>query len=53
MLIDELTDWVLTRSPSHRVYDLRLGLGYTAVQLDDGRCGLAYTFREEGRKAAA
>ena len=29
------------------VADVRLGLGYTAVQLDDGRCGLAYTFRHE------
>jgi uncharacterized protein (DUF4213/DUF364 family) len=50
MLIDEVCDWLLPRVGSHRVADLRVGLGYTAVQLDDGRCGLAYTFREEVRE---
>jgi uncharacterized protein (DUF4213/DUF364 family) len=29
-----------------RVLDVRIGIGYTAVQLDDGRLGLAYTFTE-------
>jgi len=29
------------------VADLRIGLGYTAALLDDGRLGLAYTLREE------
>ena len=46
MLLDELTDWILSCSPSGRVADLRAGLGYAAAQLDDGRCGVAYTFRE-------
>ena len=31
------------------VSDVRIGLGYTAVVLDDHRGGLAYTFREEAR----
>jgi len=30
------------------VSEVRLGLGYTAVRLADGRTGLAYTFREAG-----
>jgi uncharacterized protein (DUF4213/DUF364 family) len=30
-----------------RVADVRIGLGYTAVLLDDGGLGLAYTFRGE------
>ncbi len=29
-----------------RVADVRIGLGYTAVALEDGRAGLAYTFRD-------
>lgn len=47
MLIDEVAELVLSRSPAQRVRDLRIGLGYTAALLDDGRCGVAYTFREE------
>jgi uncharacterized protein (DUF4213/DUF364 family) len=34
---------------NHRVTDVRIGLGYTGVQLDNGRCGLAFTFRQEAR----
>lgn len=30
-----------------RVSDVRVGLGYTAVLLADGRAGLAYTFRDD------
>ncbi|MBN1773530.1 MAG: DUF364 domain-containing protein [Deltaproteobacteria bacterium] len=30
-----------------RVADVRLGLGYTAVRLEDGRTGTAFTFRDE------
>ena len=37
----------LPAAASRSVADVRVGLGYTAVQLDDGRCGLAYTFRDE------
>jgi hypothetical protein len=31
------------------VADVRIGLGYTAVLLADGRSGVAYTFRDEAR----
>ncbi|MBT3327858.1 MAG: DUF364 domain-containing protein [Gemmatimonadales bacterium] len=31
------------------VADVRIGLGYTAVLLADGRTGVAYTFRDEAR----
>jgi uncharacterized protein (DUF4213/DUF364 family) len=33
-------------SQAARVADVRIGLGYTAVVLEDGRAGLAYTFRD-------
>jgi uncharacterized protein (DUF4213/DUF364 family) len=38
---------VAERNEGAVVSDVRLGLGYTAVMLADGRLGLAYTFREE------
>jgi uncharacterized protein len=47
MLLDQLCDSLLPAAAAYSVADVRLGLGYTAVQLDDGRCGLAYTFRDE------
>ena len=31
------------------VADVRIGLGYTAVRLEDGRAGVAYTFRDQVR----
>ncbi len=45
MLLDELCDQLLPLAAARSVTDVRVGLGYTGVQLDDGRCGLAYTFR--------
>lgn len=47
MLIDEVCDFLSPAAATRSVADVRVGLGYTAVQLDDGRCGLAYTFRDE------
>lgn len=39
---------MLSRSCSDlAVRDVRLGLGYSAVRLDDGRTGVAYTFRAD------
>jgi hypothetical protein len=49
MLIDEIRACLLPRAAGRTAADVRIGLGYTAVQLDDGRCGLAYTFRDEAR----
>ncbi|MFH0788626.1 MAG: DUF364 domain-containing protein [Pseudomonadota bacterium] len=34
------------RDKEERVKDVRLGLGYTAVQLESGHTGLAFTFRQ-------
>jgi len=47
MLIDELCDRFLPVAAEHRVTDVRIGLGYTGVLLDNDRCGLAYTFRQD------
>lgn len=47
MIIDDICDLLLSPAANHSVADVRVGLGYTAVQLDDGRCGLAYTFRDD------
>jgi uncharacterized protein (DUF4213/DUF364 family) len=47
VLLDEVCDFLLPVASARSIAEVRLGLGYTAVQLDDGRCGLAYTFRDE------
>ena len=41
-----LRDGLKDKAAGRTVTDVRLGLGYSAVQLDDGGCGLAYTFRD-------
>jgi uncharacterized protein len=47
MLADEIYAEVLTLAAEHRAADIRVGLGYTAVALEDGRCGLAFTLHEK------
>jgi uncharacterized protein (DUF4213/DUF364 family) len=47
MIVDELIDKALAMVQSRKVTDVRAGLGYTCVMLEDGACGLAYTFRNE------
>jgi hypothetical protein len=47
MLLDEICDLLLPAAADATVADVRIGLGYTAVQLEEECCGLAYTFREE------
>jgi hypothetical protein len=47
VVIDELHDLLADRAGGSAVLDVRVGLGYTAVRLDTGACGLAYTFRDE------
>jgi len=47
MITDELIDRALQTAQSIKVKDVRVGLGYTGVMLEDGYCGLAYTFRNE------
>lgn len=43
--IDAVIDAVLPRHDQKRVVDIRIGLGYTAVKLDSGECGVACTLR--------
>jgi uncharacterized protein (DUF4213/DUF364 family) len=47
MLVDEIVDQVPSSGADQAVTDIRIGLGYTAVLLADGRCGLAYTLHEQ------
>lgn len=47
MLADEIVDQILPSAAGQVVADVRIGLGYTAVLLADGRCGLAYTLHEQ------
>ncbi|GAK55365.1 hypothetical protein U27_02198 [Candidatus Vecturithrix granuli] len=43
--IDALIDAVLPCHDQKRVTDIRIGLGYTAVKLNSGECGVACTLR--------
>lgn len=47
MIAEELRTHVISTKPEQRLADVRIGLGYTAVMLDDGSAGVAYTFHEE------
>jgi hypothetical protein len=47
MLADEIYRQVLTIAGGHCATDIRVGLGYTAVALQNGRCGLAFTLHEK------
>jgi uncharacterized protein len=47
MLAEEIYKQALSIATEHRVTDIRVGLGYTAAVLENGRCGLAFTLHEE------
>ncbi len=47
MIIEELIQRALLNIGQKTVIDVRAGLGYTGVLLEDGACGMAYTFRNE------
>jgi uncharacterized protein len=47
MLANEIVDHGLKLAHQHTVTDIRIGLGYTAVRLGNGSCGLAYTLHEK------
>ena len=47
MLTDEIYTEVLEFAAEQRVTDVRVGLGYTGVALEDGRCGLAFSLHEK------
>lgn len=45
MIIDELIEYSLLKVQHRKIRDVRAGLGYTCVMLDNGDCGLAFSFR--------
>lgn len=47
MLANEIVEHGLTLAHQHTAADVRIGLGYTAVLLENGSCGLAYTLHEK------
>jgi uncharacterized protein (DUF4213/DUF364 family) len=47
MLTDEIAAHGLQVAGQHVAADIRIGLGYTAVRLENGNCGLAYTLHEK------
>ena len=47
MIAEELRGHLAAHLPEQRIADVRIGLGYTAVMLEDGNVGVAYTFREK------
>jgi len=47
MLADEIVEHGLEAAENLQAADIRIGLGYTAVLLSDGRCGLGYTLHEQ------
>jgi uncharacterized protein (DUF4213/DUF364 family) len=46
MISDELRSNLLAAVAEQRIVDVHIGLGYTAVMLEDGNVGVAYTFRD-------
>ena len=47
MIVDEIIQYVRPLAKKKRLEDVRLGLGYTAVLLDDKSCGVSFTFARE------
>ena len=47
MIVDDLIARLEKRAATRTVREVRVGLGYTAVLLDDGNCGLAFTFSKD------
>ncbi|MCU0581417.1 MAG: DUF364 domain-containing protein, partial [Syntrophales bacterium] len=45
-IADAIKNHVQQHSEEKRVTDVRMGLGYTGVCLDDGGCGVAFTFKD-------
>ena len=45
MIIDDLIEYSLAKVRPRKIKDVRAGLGYTCVMLDNNDCGLAYSFR--------
>lgn len=47
MIVDKLLELLSPRAEGRTVSEVCVGLAYTAVRLDDGRCGVAFTFHED------
>ena len=47
MILSHLKDYVQTKTSNRTVKDVRIGLCYTAVLLDSGSAGVAFTFRHD------
>jgi hypothetical protein len=47
MIVDELAAAAKTKADGRKIADARVGLEYACVLLEDGSCGLAYTFKDE------
>ncbi|MBN1546130.1 MAG: DUF364 domain-containing protein [Syntrophaceae bacterium] len=45
-IADTIKNHVRQHCAESRITDVRMGLGYTGVCLDDGGCGVAFTFKE-------
>jgi len=46
MIVQQIGEYLLKNAPERKIADLRIGLIYTGVLLDDGKAGVAYTFSE-------
>jgi uncharacterized protein (DUF4213/DUF364 family) len=46
MIVQQIQEYLLKNTPERKIADLRIGLIYTGVLLDDGKAGVAYTFSE-------
>jgi len=53
MLLEALQKAALEKAEDIKATDVRIGLGYTAVQLDTGFVGLAYTFRDKAESGCS
>ncbi len=53
MLLETLKTAALEKAGNIHVTDVRIGLGYTAVMLDTGSVGLAYTFRDKAESGCS
>jgi uncharacterized protein len=49
MIAEEIKQALALAAESRATTDVRIGLGYTAIQLDDGNVGVAHTFRAEAQ----
>jgi uncharacterized protein (DUF4213/DUF364 family) len=52
MIAEELRDYLVSTVPGRHVREMCMGARYTAVVLDDGNVGLAFTYRESNTGAA-